>query len=612
MSSDAKEHKAIVREFLKKEPTWVIGKTDDIKTVYELGEQIGERGTYGFALRSKHKATGEQRAVKVLPKEDWSKIDYNCVRKEIKVLKSVDHVNIIKVFEIFEDADHVYIAMELCEGGELFEKMQNNTKSVKFSEKQAAHVTKQVIEGLHHLHKKNVAHCDLKPDNFLFLTKDLASPLKIIDMGMAQIMKPGGYLSETIGTPYFIAPEVLQGSYTEKCDIWSVGVILFMLVFGYPPYPCDDIESPDMATQRETAFTNTVQPGTGPFFPSSTTVSAELRDLITQCLRPTFTERPSADKLLQHPWFEEAAHMPDVTPPEVKEEVMGPPKPKDKTQKSKDKAGKGTNKGSKKEGKSKDKGPKDDLKKKKDKDVTPEVKEEVLKERSKSKDAKDKEKKNEKGTNKGKKDKGTKEPIQSTDKEKSKDKASKDENKDAKQDQAPKDELKSKDKAVKDEPKDEKEKKDKVSKDEANKGTNKGKKDKSAKEKDKDDPKKKKPTNKALARRASEIKGAEAPKSKSETAKLEPSKKKGTLGFKMADAYDESEGGLVVTELVAGMPAEVAGLAVGDVVVRVNGCEVKSLEAFTDVVKKLKPGKGFSLNVKRSGQVTRIQVEVPE
>lgn len=442
--SNESEHKEIVREFLKKSQ-WVIGQTENIKDVYELGDQIGEHGTYGYAVNAKHKTTEEIRAVKILPKEDWTKEDINNVRKEIKVLKSVEHVNIIKVFEVFEDSDNVYILMELCSGGELFEKMQKNGK---FSEKQAAQMIKQVIEGVVHLHKLSIVHCDLKPDNFLFLEVDKLAPLKIIDMGMAQKIKPGGYLSEVIGTPFYIAPEVLKGAYNEKCDVFSIGIILFMLVFGFPPYPCQDIDSPDMVTEREDHFVNEVKDGKGPFFPSGAVVSEDLKDFITKTLLYTYTDRPSPEELLKHSWFVLQENAPDEKTDEVKQEEV-----------------------------------------KKEKEAPAKVK---------------------------------------------------------------------------------------------TKKSNKG-------------------------RRKSE-----RPKSRVDLNEEDKAKKKGTLGFKMSDVYDEKEGGMMVVEVVKGMPAEQAGLTTGDIVVRVNGCEIKDLAGFRGICKNLKPGKPFSLNVKRSGQVTRLQVELPE
>lgn len=171
-------------------------------------------------------------------------------------MRTLDHPNIIKLYETFEDARNVYLVMELCEGGELFDRI---IEKQHFSEKEAREIFKQIAQGLAHCHANHICHRDLKPENFLLLNKSDSSPIKIIDFGLSHIFeeqKEGQFnkiqMTTRAGTPYYIAPEVLAGKYDEMSDVWSLGVILFILLSGLPPfYGKNDAEILDMVKQRK-------------------------------------------------------------------------------------------------------------------------------------------------------------------------------------------------------------------------------------------------------------------------------------------------------------------------------------------------------------------------
>lgn len=161
------------------------------------------------------------------------------MRNEINILKKVDHPNMFKLYEIFEDSDRYYLVTELCKGGELFDEICDQGK---FSEKDAAAIIKQILQAIAYCHEQNVVHRDVKPEN-LMIDKEQNNILKLIDFGTAIEfdVDPPVLLKDIHGTSYYVAPEVLnyQG-YNERCDVWSIGVILYILLTGIPPFDGDD------------------------------------------------------------------------------------------------------------------------------------------------------------------------------------------------------------------------------------------------------------------------------------------------------------------------------------------------------------------------------------
>ncbi len=153
---------------------------------------------------------------------------------EIGILKEIDHPHVLNIIEYFEKNDNLYIVTEYLDGGELFEKIEECNN---FSEIEAALIMKQILSAVSYMHKKNTCHRDLKPENIILEErgKDKLS-LKIIDFGTSRKIGKDEKLRSKMGTPYYIAPEVLQLNYDSKCDIWSCGVILYIILCGYPPF----------------------------------------------------------------------------------------------------------------------------------------------------------------------------------------------------------------------------------------------------------------------------------------------------------------------------------------------------------------------------------------
>lgn len=163
--------------------------------------------------------------------------DVKAIEQEFEILKQVDHPNIIHFYEMYVDENHFHFVTEYCGGGELFHHIIERGR---FSEAYAAKIIKQVLSAIKHLHDKGICHRDLKPENILFESKSRDAQVRLIDFGLAKFFKTNGLkltpLKTRIGTPYYMAPEVLEGNYDETCDMWSIGVITYCLLCGYPPF----------------------------------------------------------------------------------------------------------------------------------------------------------------------------------------------------------------------------------------------------------------------------------------------------------------------------------------------------------------------------------------
>jgi len=210
-------------------------KKGKISKEYTLGKTIGE-GSFGQVRLAIHKPTKQMRAVKILKKAN---INMKSLVNEISILSKLSHPSIMQIFEIFEDKINIYIVSEYCKGGELFDIISEKGS---FSEKEACIVMKQIMSGICYCHQKRIVHRDLKPENILMDGDSNDLSLKIIDWGCAKTIKKKERLHKADGTAYYIAPEVLKGDYDEKCDIWSCGVIFYILLCGYPPFNAETDE----------------------------------------------------------------------------------------------------------------------------------------------------------------------------------------------------------------------------------------------------------------------------------------------------------------------------------------------------------------------------------
>ncbi|CAD8068194.1 unnamed protein product [Paramecium sonneborni] len=219
--------------------------TEKFLSHYEIVKKLGQGG-FGEVYLVKHLSTENLRAVKVILRKT-----INCEEKlleETEILKTLDHPNIVKVLEIFADFKYYYIVTEYCQGGELLDRIKTMTN---YNERLAAKYMKQVFSAIIYCHHKNIVHRDLKPENILFDSKDPDANLKVIDFGASEKMVNESYLTKKVGTPYYVAPEVIsEPGYDQKVDVWSCGVILYILMIGRPPFKGqNDIETLKLAKQ---------------------------------------------------------------------------------------------------------------------------------------------------------------------------------------------------------------------------------------------------------------------------------------------------------------------------------------------------------------------------
>ena len=277
-----------------------VGKLDGVfLDNYEVIRQLG-KGGYGKVYEVKNKKTGEIRACKHLSKLSIKDLDK--FEREINIMIKADHPHIIKLYEIFESQRSLYLIMEQCKGGEVFDRIIEHIQNKKmYSEKDAANMFLQVMSSIEYCHNHGICHRDLKPENLLYLNKgdEKNNPIKVIDFGLSQIFI-NRKLKTKVGTAYYVAPEILKGDYTQLCDIWSAGVILYIFLSGDPPFngPNDNAIYNKIAQMKFS-------------FPEKKwkNISDEAKDLITHMLAPE-KERYTAEQVIAHPWFKNASNTP--------------------------------------------------------------------------------------------------------------------------------------------------------------------------------------------------------------------------------------------------------------------------------------------------------------
>jgi calcium/calmodulin-dependent protein kinase I len=243
--------------------------------------------------RAKLRTTGERFAVKVLSKRKMSEEDLAALHTEIEILKSVDHPNIVKLIDIFEDERHVCLVMELLLGGELFDQIIEKDK---FSEYDAREATKAIIDAISYCHSLGIIHRDIKPENLLLHSKDQGiGSLKIADFGLARCLDQNQLASTTCGTPGYVAPEVLQQQpYGMECDYWSIGVVTYIMLSGTPPfYDEDNFQLFEMIKNCQYDF----EDDTWKY------VSEQAKAFVSEILVKDPKTRLNLEGMKNHPWF---------------------------------------------------------------------------------------------------------------------------------------------------------------------------------------------------------------------------------------------------------------------------------------------------------------------
>jgi len=262
-------------------------------------------GISGMVRLCTHKMTGVKYAVKSL---DLGLVEteegLQQLREEIAIMCQLDHPNIVRLEEVYESHSEIYLVQELCEGGELFDRLDEQP-DYHYSESQCADLVKQMICSVRYIHSKGIIHRDLKLENFLFSTKLIDSELKMIDFGLSKHFHYFGEKQhEPVGTPYTVSPEVIRGSYDERCDVWAIGVITYLLLSGEPPFGgCGGTET--LLQVREN-----ILEGKFEFQPEEiwANVSEEAKEFILSLLVTDPNSRPTAQICQDSSWLRDWAH----------------------------------------------------------------------------------------------------------------------------------------------------------------------------------------------------------------------------------------------------------------------------------------------------------------
>ncbi|KAE9612423.1 hypothetical protein Lal_00039735 [Lupinus albus] len=278
----------------------LLKKTGNLRDFYNLGRKLG-KGQFGTTFHCVEKATGKEYACKSIVKRKLlTEDDVEDVRREIQIMHHlIGSPNVILIKEAYEDAVSVHVVMELCAGGELFDRIVERGH---YTERKAAKLARTIVGVIESCHSLGVMHRDLKPENFLFINQQEDSPLKAIDFGLSAFFKPGEIFHDVVGSPYYVAPEVLRKRYGPEADVWSAGVIIYILLCGVPPFWGEsEQEIFEAILHAEADFIS------DPWH----TISGSAKDLVRKMLVRDPAKRISAYEVLSHPWIQVDGEAPD-------------------------------------------------------------------------------------------------------------------------------------------------------------------------------------------------------------------------------------------------------------------------------------------------------------
>ncbi|XP_028426564.1 calcium/calmodulin-dependent protein kinase type 1D isoform X1 [Perca flavescens] len=265
-------------------------QVDDIKKFFDFKEVLGT-GAFSEVVLAQEKLTGRMFAVKCIPKKAL-KGKESSIENEIAVLRKIKHENIVALEDIHESPDHLYLIMQLVSGGELFDRI---VEKGFYTEKDASTLIRQVLDAVNYLHKMGIVHRDLKPENLLYFNPQDESKIMISDFGLSKMEGSGDVMSTACGTPGYVAPEVLaQKPYSKAVDCWSIGVIAYILLCGYPPfYDENDSKLFEQILKADYEFD-------APYWDD---ISDSAKDFIGSLMEKDPAKRFTCDQALRHPWI---------------------------------------------------------------------------------------------------------------------------------------------------------------------------------------------------------------------------------------------------------------------------------------------------------------------
>jgi len=266
-----------------------VNRTPTVEDKYDMKDVLGT-GAFSQVRLAESRDDGNMYAIKIIDKKAL-KGKEDSLENEIRVLKRLKHPNIVALLEVFEDKTKVFLVMELVTGGELFDRI---VEKGSYSEKDAADLIKQVLSAVAYMHGEGVVHRDLKPENLLYYSPDPESKIMISDFGLSK-MEESGVMATACGTPGYVAPEVLaQKPYGKAVDVWSIGVISYILLCGYPPfYDENDANLFAQILKGEFEFDS-------PYWDD---ISEEAKDFIRSLMCVNVEHRLTCEAALDHCWI---------------------------------------------------------------------------------------------------------------------------------------------------------------------------------------------------------------------------------------------------------------------------------------------------------------------
>ncbi|KAG9443050.1 hypothetical protein H6P81_018904 [Aristolochia fimbriata] len=279
------------------------GYAKDFEKKYSLGKLLGH-GQFGYTFVATDRASGERVAVKRIEKNKMIlPIAVEDVKREVKILQALaGHENVVQFYDAFEDDSYVFIVMELCEGGELLDRILSK-KDSRYTEKDAAIVVRQMLRVAAQCHLHGLVHRDMKPENFLFKSTKEDSPLKATDFGLSDFIKPGRKFQDIVGSAYYVAPEVLKRKSGPESDVWSIGVITYILLCGRRPF-WDKTEDGIFkeVLRNKPDFRRKPWPS----------ISIGAKDFVKKLLVKDPRARLTAAQALSHPWVREGGNASEI------------------------------------------------------------------------------------------------------------------------------------------------------------------------------------------------------------------------------------------------------------------------------------------------------------
>lgn len=280
----------------------------DIKTIYTFHEILGG-GQFG-TVRVGHKKVGsgyKKFAIKTITKKKMSAKDLQNLMNEVQILSTLDHPNIIKLEEAYQDQFYLHIVTELCEGHDLY--TQCNMKD-NLTDNNVCLLIFKLVCAVRYLHNNNIAHRDIKTDNIIFSKNDINSEPKLLDFGLSKKFSTDGKMKDKIGTPFYVCPDIIKGEYDETCDMWAIGVMAYLLISGTFPFYTETSKVPikmrkaNIEQNAEKELYNKIL-HEKPTFTDKEWISCSKKaiDFVKKCLEKNSKTRLTSAEAVKHPWF---------------------------------------------------------------------------------------------------------------------------------------------------------------------------------------------------------------------------------------------------------------------------------------------------------------------